>query len=213
MLLKTDQEQLIFGSLPERPLHLSVRPISVNDNFLDGGAVFKQLEMQMEFHGQKATVPFTLVIPKSNNPCPAVIVIGEDKESVSAMDKWLSKGYAVLYLYYEDISKNNSNFKSGISAFISPSRRKKSSAGKIAVWAWSAIRTLECAEVLFDIDKDNIGVSGEGIFGLSALYAKKNCPKFSFVVYDSIPDINEEFMTLNSHLFSPKAPEHYHFDN
>ena len=203
----------IFGRMPERPLHLSVRPISVNEEFGDGFVILKEMEMELEFMNGIAKLPFSLFIPKSKEPCPAVIVINDEKGFSDKVKEWTDKGYAVLSLYYRNISENNGNFKSGISAFISPTRRKKSSAGKIAVWAWAAIRALEYAEVLDEIDKNRIGVWGKGVFGLSALVAEANCKGFSMYLPKETSKIDESFIASNPYLFSPEFLKIQFFDN
>ena len=213
LLEKTKFNLLAFGEMPERPLHLSVKPLSVNEEFLDGSAILKQMELKLEFESGNAKLPLSVIMPKFNPPCPAVVIIGEEKKIDDNALEWVNKGYAVFYLCYIDISANNGNFKSGISAYISPTRRKKSSAGKIAVWAWVAIRALEYAEVLKDIDKNNIGIVGKGIFGLSALLADKSCDNFSFVLPTNLPKIDKGFVLSNPHLFSPEFVKSQHFDN
>ena len=202
IIAKRTDNLAIFGKIPERPIHLSVKPLAVNEKFLCNSAVLKQMEMILEFENGTFALPFTAAIPKSNLPCPAVIVISEEQDSSKTTSEWISKGFAVISLYYKNISENNGNFKSGISAHISPSRRKKSSAGKIAVWSWAAIRVLECAEVFDEIDKMNIGITGRGIFALSALYAKEMCPRFAFINTENLPMTSENLVQSDPHLFS-----------
>lgn len=192
----------VFGKMPERPLHLSVRPISVNEEYHGGDALLKQLIMDLDFGEKSGALPLTTIIPKGSTPCPAVIEIRDTVDIYP--DGWLSKGYGVFSIYYGDISENNGNFKSGLSAYIAPTRRKKSSASKIAVWSWAAIRALEYAEVLSEIDKDNIGIFGKGIFALSAILAGESDSRFKFVSADCIPQIDSDFKELNPHLFSPE---------
>ena len=203
LLEKTKYDLSAFGKMPERPLHLSVKPLSVKECFLGGSATFKEMEMELEFESENAKIPLSLIIPKVCSPLPAVVIIGEQKDYDDTALQWVSKGYAVFYLCYLNISSNNGNFKSGISAYVSPTRRKKSSAGKIAVWAWAAIRALEYAEVLDYIDTSKIGIVGKGVLGLSALLAKEHSSGFTFASTIDLPKIDEEFVLSNPHLFSP----------
>ena len=213
LLQETEYNLMAFGEIPDRPLHISVQPLSINEEFLGGSAILKHLQMQPEFENGITSLPFSVIIPKSHIPCPAIVIIVEEKEINDNAMEWVSKGYAVFYLCHSDISVNNGNFKSGISAYISPSRRKKSSAGKIAVWAWAAIRVLEYAEVLYEIDRNKIGIAGEGIFGLSAVLADKYCDNFSFVSPTNLPKIDKEFVLSNPHIFSPEFAKKPCFDN
>lgn len=201
---KISFDERVFGVMPGRPLHLSVRPISVNEEFLDGTAIHKELEMELDFGEETAALPFIAVIPKKAIPCPAVIVISEEKGVNSSVKEWFDKGYAVFSLYYKNISENNGDFKSGISAYIAPSRRKKLSAGKVTVWAWAAIRALEYASDTDEIDESKIGVTGKGIFALSAMLAGKVAEGFNFISPVDIPKIGNAFRESYSHLFSPE---------
>lgn len=212
-MLPNDIDISMFGEMPNEPLHLSVVPISVNEGFLSGEAILRQLEMELEFESGIARLPFTMIMPKSDRPCPAMVIISEEKEPSELVIQWVTNDFAVISLYYGDISKNDGSFKSGISAYISPTRRKKSSAGKLIIWAWAAIRALEYAEVLGEIDKANIGVMGCGIWGLSAYLATRRCPRFAFDKLIDIPIIDEEFVISNPHLFRPNCAKSTVFDN
>ena len=201
----------IFGSLPKRPLHLSVGVSYVNEQFMDGRLTLKEYNMDAEFEGGHYIIPLKLLLPKGKAPCPAVIVLcNEDTDGV---EEWINKGYAIITLNACDITDNNGNFKSGLSGFIAPTRRKKSSAGKICVWAWALIRALECAEVLDDIDRSEIGLFGKGIFGLSAMLAGSEGERFAFIEIRDLPEITESFVLLNPHLFSPECVKNANFDN
>ena len=201
----------IFGSLPKRPLHLSVAVSYVNQQFMDGRLTLKEYNMEAEFEGGHYIIPLSLLLPKENTPCPAVIMLCEE-ETVQA-EEWLNKGYAAIMLRAHHITENDGNFKSGLSAYIAPTRRKKSSAGKICVWAWALIRAFECAEVLDDIDKSKIGVGGKGVFSLAALLAASQNGKFAFTDARDIPKIDRDYILSNPHLFSPECVKRVDFDN
>ena len=202
----------IFGKLPDRPLHLSVGAASVNEQFKEGRFTLKKLQMKLEFANGITTLHFTAVIPNTSVTCPAVIIL-TDKASTEDAVAWANNGYAAFILDCKDISANNGNFKDGISAYISPTRRKKSSAGKIAVWTWAAIRAFEYAEALENVDKDNIGIVGDGMLGLSAILAKEVNSGFSFLSVAHTPELNKEFILSYPHLFSPNCCKIALFDN
>ena len=152
---KIDINTQTFGNIPERPLHLSIGATAINEQFMDGRFILKEFNMDAEFIGGHYIIPLKMLLPKEKIPCPAIIMLcnGDD---IDEAEKLTNKGYAVIMLNAFDVTDNNGNFKSGLSAFISPTRRKKSSAGKISVWAWALIRAIECAEVLDDIDKSKV---------------------------------------------------------
>ena len=65
-----------YGIIPERPLHLSVKPLSENSSFMDGIATYKELEMELDFGEKTAKMPFVMVVSKAEIPSPAIILIG-----------------------------------------------------------------------------------------------------------------------------------------
>jgi hypothetical protein len=202
---KTIVDLSIYGDIPDRPLHLSVKPLTENSTFMGRIARMILSEMDIDFGKGSTKLPLISIIPKDSLPHPSIILIGSREELDRYAEKWIDEGYCIFFIDHKDISENNGNFKSGISAYISPSRRKKSSAGKLAVWVWATLRVLEYAEVLDYIDKDKIGVAGRGIFALSAMLAYSYSGKFSFVIADEMPQINKDFLLKNSHLFAPRA--------
>ena len=202
----------IFGKLPERPVHLSVGVVLENKRFEEGRFTLRRHKMELEFADGIGSLHFTSVIPNGSDIHPAVIILS-DKDCTEDATAWARKGYAAFSIDYKDITANNDNFKDGISSYISPTRRKKSSAGKIAVWTWAAIRMLEYAEAFENIDKDNIGIAGNGILGLSAILGKEVTDKFRFVFVDSVLELSKDFVLSNPHLFSPNCCKAAVFDN
>ena len=200
--MNAEQNKDMYGILPSRPMHLSVKPLTENSTFMADKATITELEMELDFGDMTARMPFISVIPKASAPYPAIILIGSEEDFSRYADDWINKGYAIFFVNYKDVSENNSDFKSGISAYISPSRRKKSSAGKIAVWTWAVLRVLEYAEVLEIIDISKIGVVGRGVFALSAMLAKDYSDKLSSVVAEEFPKISNVFVEENLHLFA-----------
>ena len=61
------------------------------------------------------------------------------------------------------------SFKDGIAKYISSSRRKKSAAGRIAIWAWAAMRAIDYLCNREIVDKGSIAVAGHGISAECAL--------------------------------------------
>jgi hypothetical protein len=113
-------------------------------------------------------------------------------------------------LKVDKISKNDGNFKSGISAYIAKSRRKRNAPGKISVWAWAAIRVMEYVRSLENIDDKSIAIAGHGLFGKAALLAGALDDRFAFTIAnDSLNlgviglDTMEKARFMMPHLYCP----------
>ena len=196
-------QEKVWGTLPNRPLHITVRPISVNRCFLNGEATINCVSIILDFGDRTTEFPLTEIIPNINKPCPAIICINDSKEAsqgVPNIEEAVRHGIAVFSFFYKDISENNGNLKSGISAFIASSRRKKLSPGKLIVWAWAALRVLECASQLDGIDKNSICVAGQGILGTAAMLAGVLDKRFKLIIAkDPLMAARDE----HPHLFCP----------
>ena len=75
MELRFDENE--FGRIPERPLHLSVETISINEEYSGGSLILKRLAMNIELEGGIYRLPFDFIAPKTAVPCPTIIVIGD----------------------------------------------------------------------------------------------------------------------------------------
>ena len=195
--------EAIWGILPSKPLHLSVKPIAINPSYLSGMASLKQMMMEIDFGDATEEIPITVVLPNKTFPCPAIIKINDENTlESSSIEEMVNEGCAVFSVYFKDITDNNSNFKSGLYPRIAGSRRKKTSSGKAIVWAWAAIRILEYASVLSEIDNTKIGITGKGIFAFSARLAANADSRFSFIIPCDEPQINDDFISEYPYLFS-----------
>ena len=71
---------------------------------------------------------------------------------------------------YKDVSSDDNDFKSGIAKNLVKSRRKNTAPGKIAIWAWAAMRVMDYVETLGDvIDLDNVAIIGHSRLGKTTL--------------------------------------------
>ncbi len=82
-------------------------------------------------------------------------------------------------MYYESVTKDNADFSDGLARYLRGSGG--SAAGKIAVWAWAAMRVMDYLQTLPTVDKKNIGVAGHSRLGKTALVTAAYDRRFAFV--------------------------------
>lgn len=175
----------IYGEMPKRPEHLSVKTESCDPNFAAGKATLKKQALIIDLGNGEATLSFTTIVPNTEEPCPAIINLGFESNLPNRFlpaEEIIDRGYGIFHLSIEDISENNANFKSGIASDIARSRRKKSAPGKLTVYAWAMARTLESLINYKGIDKENIILCGHGIAAVSALIAANYERNVNFVI-------------------------------
>ena len=88
---------------------------------------------------------------------------------------------AVLSFDYRDVTSDNNDFKNGI-APIFGNRRRNDAPGKIAMWAWAAMRVMDYIETLDEIDKSNVAVVGHSRLGKTALVAGGYDERFKYII-------------------------------
>ena len=75
--------------------------------------------------------------------------------------------------------------KSSISLYEN-GKRSPSDAGKIAMWAWAAMRVMDYVMTLPEIDRDNIAVIGHSRLGKTALLCAKSAQARNSSVHSAI---------------------------
>ena len=164
---------------------MSVEQVSEYANFCAGKAPLKTLEFKFETDGKSYSFPVSAVIPKREGKCPAFVMINF---TPNVPDKYLpserivDRGYAVFSFYYKDVAGDDNDFKSNCAKYLCKNRRSKSAPGKIAMWAWAAMRVMDYIETLPEIDKDNVAVVGHSRLGKTALVAGGYDERFKYVI-------------------------------
>ncbi len=162
----------IYGEIPPRPLHLSYGTKSSDVGFAAGKARLTEIEINLDFGEKEAVLPIKAIIPNKDAPCPAIVFLSLEEGVPSKFlpaEEIIDRGYAIINLCVDSVSGVDGDFKSGIGKYIAKSRRKKNAAGKIAIWAWSAMRAVDYLCDRDVVDKDRIIVAGHGISAESAL--------------------------------------------
>ncbi len=201
----------IYGEMPKRPEHLSIKTESCDPNFAAGKATFKKQALIIDLGEGEATLSFTAIVPNTEEPYPAIVNLGFESNVPNRFlpaEEIIDRGYGIFHLSIEDISENSGNFKSGIASAIARSRRKKSAPGKLTVYAWAMARTLESLINYKGIDKENIILCGHGICAVSALIAANYESNANFVIandpFASFGGLSKSHLASQmAHLFCP----------
>ena len=179
----------IYGRLPERPEHLSGETVTKDTTFAAGDAVLREFSLTLTVEGGEFKMPLRSVAPSGDGKYPAFIYVDYNSDIPSKhlpAEEIIDRGYALFCLSSNDICGYGDDFKSGISKFIAPTRRRKDSPGKIALLAWAILRVLEFAVTLPYIDADNIAVIGHGTLARAALVAGGYDERIKYVILNNL---------------------------
>ena len=174
-----------YGYIPEKPDHLDVEVKEEVKNFCAGKCQRKNLTFTVTIGEKKFSFPVVSAIPKSDKKVPAFVFINfwpDAPVKYLPSEELCDLGFAVFSLCYKDITSDNGDFKNGIAPLFRRGRAKQTSPGKIAMWAWAAMRVMDYVETLDEIDVDNVAVVGHSRLGKTALVAGAFDERFKYVI-------------------------------
>ena len=178
-------EEHIYGHMPPAPDHFAVELDNENARFCAGKAPLRTLTATVTLGKNKFTFPIRAVIPKSEKKLPCFVSINFSSDVPNKylpIEEIVDGGFAVFAICYSEITADNKSFRNGIAKYLSPKRRTLSSPGKIAMWAYAAMRVMDYIETLDCIDKDNVAVIGHSRLGKTALLAAAFDNRFKYAI-------------------------------
>lgn len=175
-----------YGYIPSKPDHMRVEVLSVDESFCAGKAVLRCVKLVCQYDGGwEFSFPVYCSIPSVPGPHPAFVHINISPSvphRFQPTESIIDRGYAVFSFCNKDITSDDGDFKNGIAPRIAASRRKATSPGKLAMWAFGAMRVMDYIESLGEIDKDNVAVIGHSHLGKSALLAGGFDERFKYII-------------------------------
>ena len=153
---------------------MTVREMTVDERFCAGKAPLCKLKLTVTLPGGSFSFPVSLVIPRTEKPCPAIVLINFRP---AVPDKYLpseelaDRGYAVASFCYRDVTEDNSDFHDGLAGVLGIDRNAPDASGKLILWAWAAMRVLDHLRTLPQIDSRRIAVAGHSRLAKAALLA------------------------------------------
>ena len=179
-------EEKEYGFIPPNPEHVRVRIVSEDMSFSAGRAPLRKLEVICTLDGAEFSFPACSVIPKDKTNIPAFIHINFAQEvphKYLPAEEICDRGFAVFSFCMNDVSPDMSgDFKANCGKHLLKNRRRDSASGKIAIWAWAAMRLMDYVQTLDFIDKENVAVIGHSRLGKAALVAGGFDERFKFVI-------------------------------
>ena len=174
-----------YGYIPPRPDHLDFKVENQYSNFAAGKATRSKITIRATIGEDEFSFPITTVIPKAEGKHPAFVHINfrpNIPDDYQPTEEIIEHGFATFSFCYNDVTSDNNNFRNGIAPIFNKGRRKSSSPGKIAMWAWAAMRVMDYIESLENIDLDNVAVVGHSRLGKTALLAGAFDERFKYVI-------------------------------
>lgn len=174
-----------YGFIPSAPEHLSAEVKEEDTRYAGGKATLRNIEIKLLNGEESFSFPIKAHIPNKSGKIPAFIYISLKKEAPNKFqpsEEIADNGFALFSFYYEDISGDNASFKGRLASFLEINRRFSGAPGKLALWAYAAMRVMDYVRTLDFIDKDAVAVIGHSRLGKAALLAAAFDERFKYAI-------------------------------
>lgn len=165
-----------YGFVPEAPetLAFSEEHRVLSPRFCAGHAVCDRVTVTGTLRGKAFSFPFYAVTPTKPGPHPFFVHInfrGAVPDMYMPTEELVDNGFAALSFNYKDVTSDDGDFTSGLAGNLFPDgRRGPADPGKIALWAWAAMRVMDWACLHPDLlDLSRSAVCGHSRLGKTAL--------------------------------------------
>ena len=162
-----------YGYLPLGETEISARVLEEEPRFATGKAVLTKLEFTVKGSFGEYTFPiyYTKLLSDKKVPCFIHINFRDNvPDMYQPTEEIIDSGYSVLSFCYKDVSSDDGDFTNGLSGLIYPGgKRGEHDCGKIGLWAWAAMRVMDYAQTLPELDTEHITVVGHSRLGKTAL--------------------------------------------
>lgn len=176
-----------YGKLPPAPTDVTFEvEENVVKRFCAGNAVADRVTLHCKVNGKAFSFPFYSVIPLKSGKHPFFVHINFSSEIANRYqptEELIDNGFAVFSFCYNDITSDNGDFSNGLAGVLYENgERGADDPGKIAMWAWAAMRVMDYAQTLGHVlDLDAGAVCGHSRLGKTAMLTGALDERFQFV--------------------------------
>lgn len=163
-----------YGYLPPAPRAVRYEVVKQDNRFCASKASLIHLRVICETEGGEFSFPVAYSRPrKIPEPMPCFIHINfrdQIPDSYQPSEELVDAGVAILSFCYKDVTSDNDDFTNGLAGIIYPNgRTEPTQCGKIGLWAWAAMRVMDIAQTLPELDHNRICVAGHSRLGKTSL--------------------------------------------
>lgn len=178
-----------FGCIPEKPETLMWETLDASDTSFGGG---KTVPTTVRLYGtlrngREYSFPIRVCIPKDAKKVPFFVHMNfrpNIPDKYQPTEEIIDNGFAVLSFCYNEVTSDDGDFTNGLAGAFFPDGQRKNpqDPGKIALWAWAAMRVVDYAQKAFEneLDFSNIAVTGHSRLGKTALLCGAYDERFKF---------------------------------
>ena len=174
-----------YGYMPGAPDKMEVEVTNEPPNFAAGKATKRELLFTLTVDGVTRSFPVVSVIPNNKKNVPAFVFMNfsfDSPDRYLPTEEIIDNGFAVFSFHAHGATSDNNDFTTGVAPLFARGERESTAPGKIAMWAWCAMRIMDYIETIEAIDKENVAVIGHSRLGKTALLAGALDERFKYVI-------------------------------
>lgn len=185
----------VFGRVPSTPYTSSFSVTDTDNNFLNGAATLKQVEITIKSADKSLVIHLSVYTPNNSKKSVPLFLVMDNWTDENQMPSWkikdeffpakeaIERGYGIAHYSSSDIDPDNfDNFRDGIHGILDIAPRPDDAWGTLAAWAWGASRCLDYLLTDKDVSGDKVAVVGFSRGGKSVLWAGAEDKRFAAVI-------------------------------
>ena len=180
-----------YGVIPDIPFTMEGRIEQQEDAFCAGKCILTTAQLTIRLPQGECAFPVKLAVPAGEGEHPLFVCINfrpETPDRYLPSEEICDRGYAVLSIYYNDVSVDRQDhFVDGLANLLRQAASENGVApaqlpGKIAVWAWAMSRALDWALTQPGICRKHVAAIGHSRLGKTALLSGLLDERFACVI-------------------------------
>ena len=180
----------VYGYLPTKECTVTAdEPKKVEARYMRGTVHHTFVNLTMHFNNGEHTFRVDRLLHTDGKRRPLVIYLSFHpltQTQYFAIEEMSEREVDYLAFCYNDVTRDDQDFRSGIAAFLLPFGQNAISApGKIAIWAYAAMRVLDYGLTLPGTDPAAIGIAGHSRLGKTALFAAAMDTRFTYALVNN----------------------------
>lgn len=171
-----------YGYLPVMETQVQGRILKEDSNFCAGHAPLKEVELTLTWPEDSYTFTIHTIIPRGGVKGTFLHLNWPRLAPVNNLpaEEICDRGFALAEVWFSYITSDADDFTDGLAGKLYRGReRQDSDPGKIAIWAWAAMRVMDYLETLPEIDSHKVAVVGHSRLGKTALVAAMMDERFA----------------------------------
>ena len=162
-----------YGYIPDAPEKVEARSFENDPRFCAGKAIYNKFDLVCTVDGKEFSFPVVYVYPANGGNFKTFVHINfrpDVPDKYMPTEEIIDNGFACASFCYQDVTSDDGDFTNGLAGIVYGGKeRTPYSAGKIAMWAWAAMRVMDFLQTRDEVDKANICVCGHSRLGKTAL--------------------------------------------